>query len=261
MFYNGGGEDTMTGGTGNDVFYINNNPHTGSSINGDGGADTIVVDNNLNISSMILSNVQTLEAAESMYLTAGQLSGFSTLIGDSSINWLNGSTGGTYSLLGKTVTGKFNMVAQSNSGTTLIENNTAGAILDGSSSGNDTLVGGNGCDTFNAGGGSDILIAGTGNDTLNGGGGYDTYKFGSGFGSDVITNNGGSAAKGEVVFTSANYEQLWFLRSGNNLQIDLLGTNDEITLSNWFGSSAGAQVQSFDTASGYKLDGQIAQLI
>jgi hypothetical protein len=55
--------------------------------------------------------------------------------------------------------------------------------------------------------------------------------------------------------------QLWFLRNGNDLQVDQLGTANHVTIQDWYGSNASAQVQSFNTADGIKLDSQIAQLV
>ena len=69
-------------------------------------------------------------------------------------------------------------------------------------------------------------------------------------------------ASGEVDFTSASVtdENLWFQQSGNNLVVDLLGTTDQITLTNWYNGNAANQVQSFH-ANGLTLDTQVAQLV
>ena len=109
--------------------------------------------------------------------------------------------------------------------------------------------------------GSEVITAGTVNATLNGGSGYNIYEIGSIFGQDSLNNNGGSAAHGEVDFLGATNEQLWFKKSGNNLLIDLLGTNDSVTITNWYNGTAGNQVQTFDSSNGLKLDGQVAQLV
>jgi Ca2+-binding RTX toxin-like protein len=102
---------------------------------------------------------------------------------------------------------------------------------------------------LNGGNGNDILNAGTGNDTLNANSnGYESYKFGSAWGQDTINNltsyvtDGSTSAKGEIDFTESatTDEKLWFVRSGNNLLIDLLDTSDQITVSNWFGRNARA---------------------
>jgi Ca2+-binding RTX toxin-like protein len=122
--------------------------------------------------------------------------------------------------------------------------------------GNDTLTG--------SALGNNVFEGGAGNDTLNGGGGYDTYKFTSGFGQSVINNlaSDGSSPKGEIDFgAGVAHDQLWLQRSGNDLQIDLLGTNQDLTVSGWYAGNARAQVQSVDAGDGLKVDSQLQQLV
>jgi hypothetical protein len=57
------------------------------------------------------------------------------------------------------------------------------------------------------------------------------------------------------------HDQLWLQRSGNELQIDLLGTNQDLTVSGWYAGNARAQVQSIDAGDGLKLDSQLQQLV
>jgi hypothetical protein len=54
-------------------------------------------------------------------------------------------------------------------------------------------------------------------------------------------------------------ENLWFIQCGNNLKIDLLGTNTSVTVNGWFSSSSN-QLQEI-TAGGLKIDSQISQLV
>jgi hypothetical protein len=78
--------------------------------------------------------------------------------------------------------------------------------------------------------------------------------------STIVRKSLPSSAKGEIDFGGGlTDENLWFTQSGNNLQIDLLGTSDQITVSNWFGS-AGAQVSSIN-ADGLILDSQVSTLV
>ena len=46
-----------------------------------------------------------------------------------------------------------------------------------------------------------------------------------------------------------------------DLQVELLGTTDHMTISGWYADNARVQVQGFDTADGMKLDSQVAQLV
>jgi len=120
---------------------------------------------------------------------------------------------------------------------------------------------------------------GAGNTTLNGTGyGYNTfelapgdtanaasgstnaYQLGADFGAVTINNAG--AAQSEVDFDpSLGADNLWFVQQGTNLQVDVLGTSNQLTLDGWFTSDRTAQVQSFDTADGARLDSGVAQLI
>jgi len=119
----------------------------------------------------------------------------------------------------------------------------------------------------NSGNSNDVLNVasfGTTNTTLTGGGGNDNYAFGSAFGQDTINNLSPTAttANGQINFGAGiTDEKLWLQKSGNNLVIDLLGTHDSITVSNWFGGNASAQVAEITTADGLKLDNQVTQLV
>jgi len=128
------------------------------------------------------------------------------------------------------------------------------------------LAGTTGNDTLTGTAGNDIFFASPGTDTLTGGGGTDTYKFGSTFGQTTINNTGtdGSAPKGEIDFgASINHNQLWLKQSGSDLQIDLMGTNDSVTISGWYNGAGTtrAQVQSIATSDGSRLDSQLQQLV
>ena len=54
-------------------------------------------------------------------------------------------------------------------------------------------------------------------------------------------------------------DQLWFPQSGNDLRIDLMGTQTDVIVKDWFASSSN-QLQEI-TAGGLKLDSQVSQLV
>jgi len=121
-------------------------------------------------------------------------------------------------------------------------------------SGDDVLVGGAGNDTLNGGAGDDLL---------QGGGGNDHYQFGRGGGQDRIVNGlaGNSGPTGELDFASGiAANQLWLARTGDDLQIDVMGSVDHVTVADWYAVST-AQLQQITTADGLKLDAQLTQLV
>jgi len=102
--------------------------------------------------------------------------------------------------------------------------------------GNNTLLGGTGDDTLEGGSGNDLLDGGIGNDNLVGGAGNDVYFFRRGDGRDTIIDKSyiagnvdtlrfdDSILTGDIVLT----------RDRNHLYVNITGSQDCITLSNWF---------------------------
>jgi hypothetical protein len=90
-----------------------------------------------------------------------------------------------------------------------------------------------------------------------------TYK-GPGSSSTAITNgsaHGIAIGNGLVDFaTGVTSNQIWFAQDGNDLHIDVLGSSQDLKIAGWF-SGGSAQISSFDTADGRKLDSQLSQLV
>lgn len=100
---------------------------------------------------------------------------------------------------------------------------------------------------------SDVNAAISGNmqaDVLTGTSGADVFLFGEGDGADVIeaADNGDTLKFGDGV--DAN--EIWFSREGDDLQAHLLGSNDSISLDDWYVGSA-HQVASFELDDGTQL--------
>jgi Ca2+-binding RTX toxin-like protein len=105
--------------------------------------------------------------------------------------------------------------------------------------GNDNLNGGAGNDRLDGGAGNDTLAGNTGNDTLIGGKGNDTYLFAKGDGQDRIVDTDSTLFNSDVLkISGAATNQLWFKRTGNDLEIDILGTQDKAFVQDWFVSSS-----------------------
>jgi Ca2+-binding RTX toxin-like protein len=106
----------------------------------------------------------------------------------------------------------------------------------------------------------DILDGGAGNDTMRGGAGADAYIFGRGDGQDVIDDSSTSASLADRILFRPGVAQidLAFQRVGDDLVIRVLGSTDQIRITNqfWFGevNSAGVygqyRIERFEFADG-----------
>jgi len=132
------------------------------------------------------------------------------------------------------------------------------------------LCGQNGNDVLD-GGGRDRLYGGNGNGTLRGGTGSgdrlegnasdDTYLFGAGDGNTRVNNYDANAASVDTAqFEDVTIEDLWFSRSGNDLQITVAGTDDQVAISNWY-SNSNYQVDRLETGFSVLLNSQVEQLV
>lgn len=104
--------------------------------------------------------------------------------------------------------------------------------------GADTLLGGEGYDRLSGGAGDDVLDGGAGNDWLSGDGGNDVYLFGRGDGQDTINNYSYNPDVGKTDAVQFDSDILssdvTLSRAGNNLDIELVGSTDKLTVSNYF---------------------------
>ncbi|WP_434562975.1 calcium-binding protein [Pseudomonas sp. Z4-20] len=96
-------------------------------------------------------------------------------------------------------------------------------------------------------------------------GGYyaDTYVFNLGDGKDVVTDDdGGYVATDTVAFgADLSPQDLWFSRSGSNLEIRVTGATDKVTVNNWYLGTAN-QIEVFEMADGKGLlNSQVQNLV
>lgn len=137
------------------------------------------------------------------------------------------------------------LVIGGNGNDTLVASNINTTLNGGA--GDDTLIGEAGNDTLMGNYGNDTLIGGSGDDYLFGGEGKDRYIFQAGHGHDVIEDaeyyfgNSSDYAPAdhnlsfnEVVFEGAHAADAKFVRNGNDLIIHAYGSDDSVTLSNFF---------------------------
>lgn len=152
-----------------------------------------------------------------------------------------------------TLTGSASLNGTGNDLANVITGTDGGGRLSGLA-GNDTLKGGDL---------GDLLIGGTGNDRLEGGLGGDGYEFGRGDGQDMIVESDATAGVLDTLHFDAGIDasQLWWRKTGNNLEVSVIGSTDKVTISNWYLGSA-RHVEVFELANGQQLlDTQVQALV
>ena len=117
-----------------------------------------------------------------------------------------------------------------------------------------TIQAGVGSQTIYAGNAGDTLIAGSGSDKLYGGAGNDTFVIHAGAGQTTILDSHNPATGTDtLLFSNLDQTNLWFSHVGNDLQIDVLGSSERVTVTNWYASGSGGtsnQVDRVQTADG-----------
>jgi hypothetical protein len=125
------------------------------------------------------------------------------------------------------------------------------------SGGADALFGEAGNDSLYGGFGDDLLSGGAGDDYLEAGAGDDTYLFSVGDGHDTINNAGGGTDL--LKFEGVNPAELWFGQNGAHLAIGLVGTQDSVSVKNWFAGDC--KIYAIEAGSMSLLGSQLYQLL
>jgi Ca2+-binding RTX toxin-like protein len=143
----------------------------------------------------------------------------------------------------------------------------AGAIISSNiltgSQGNDQLEGGDGNDVLDGGDGDDILRGNSGDDFLIGGNGSDNFIFAAGGGQDTIDAQDDSIlvdSQETLRLEGITQDELWFSRTGDNLLIDVIGSDDQVTVNNYFLGEE-FQINTLVTDDTVVSTGQIDQLV
>ena len=143
------------------------------------------------------------------------------------------------------------------------------AFADGSTMNPQTLIdqgmrihGTDGADTLTGTPGDDLVDGGLGNDLLTGSDGDDRYRFSAGSGQDQLDIQG--TAGDDVVSYGEGVaaDELWFSRSGDDLLVSVLESNDSLSIKNWYGDDESTQPARFEVDTGEVLmRNQVEQLI
>ncbi|MDZ7784148.1 MAG: hypothetical protein U5K56_14820 [Halioglobus sp.] len=200
----GAGNDTLLGNTGDDLFFTDGIDQGYDIVHGGEGFDTLLAG-----SGNDFLGLRELTPSLGLERIDGGDGFFDIIGGNSEDNILDFSATELVSVLA-------------------IIGGDGDDVVTGSS-GNDYILGGAGNDSLNGGGGNDILSGGTGNDT---------YLFAFEGGSDVISDNqSDDTFTDQVRMADISYDQLWFSRQGEDLVMDLVGSDDRLTFDQWYGST------------------------
>ncbi|WP_339774682.1 S8 family serine peptidase [uncultured Thalassospira sp.] len=123
-------------------------------------------------------------------------------------------------------------------------------VFDGNG-GNDWLEGDAYDNNLNGQAGDDVLAGREGNDTLTGGQGSDRFVFGEGYDQDVITD---AEANDTLSLESGlDRDDVWLFRDDNDLVVQLLGTEDKLTVAGWFDGTGNHQLDHIGLSDGEQL--------
>jgi len=166
-----GGDDTVTGGTGNDVFYFGGAFTAADTVIGGGGRDVLVLDGDY--SKALKFGATTISNVQDIFLSAGH--SYNLVLNKATV-----AAGGNLNIDASAVS--------YNNTVTIDARTTAGGI---------SFLGGFCANVVNGGNGSNLLIGGAFDDVLTGGNGNDTIQGGGG--ADILTGG-----KGNNVFVYDN---------------------------------------------------------
>lgn len=246
----GNGNDTLNGGAGNDTLVGGRGDDTYVFAAG-GGQD--VIDNigggfdTLRFDGIAFNQVSNGLMKSGNYLVL-KVSGGSDQItlknwflgGDHVVDVISFASGGQ--LTAAQLFGAFGLTNPDTVGSPnyqgVPDERSFGTILAGQA-GDQNIIGSSDADLIDGGAGNDKLRGGKGNDYLLGGDGSDTYYFAAGDGQDSINNLSNTPADNDILsIEGITRDNLWLSRQGDNLVIDVRGSEDSVTVQDWYANSA-----------------------
>lgn len=111
--------------------------------------------------------------------------------------------------------------------------------------------------------GDDFLAGKAGKDKFLGRAGNDTYLLGRGDDSDTIQENDTTAGNIDALqfMAGINFDQLWFRKVSNNLEVSIIGTADKAVVKDWYLGNA-YHVEQIKAGDGkLLLDTQVQSLV
>ena len=126
----------------------------------------------------------------------------------------------------------------------------------------DQLIGDAGNNSLNGQAGDDILVGNAGNDWINGGLGDDVYSFDRGDGADTWVDADTTVGNLDIARfgTAIDFDQLWFRKSGNHLDVRVIGTTDRVLVKDWY-VDEGHHIERFEAGDKALLDSQVDILV
>jgi Ca2+-binding RTX toxin-like protein len=247
------GNDTLSGGTGDDLFLFNR---------GD-GQDLLAMNSPATLYNDVLqfgsgiapTDIDVSVSGSSLVLSLRRTTDRVTIAG-----FYNSLAGVSGPAIGGAMTA-IQQVRFAN-GTTWTTDTLKATVFAGTA-GNDSIAGSYLADTITGGAGNDTLMGWGGDDALTGGTGNDTYQFGRGDGSDRLYDADYSAANVDTLqfLAGVSREQVWWRKSGSDLEASIIGTTDKVTVVNWYAGQAN-HIEQFRTTDGkLLLDTQVDRLV
>ena len=227
-----------------------------------------------------------ISSITSTYLgTSGQTTA-DTLIGSTQADWINGFGGddqitaqaGNDYVFGEAGNDRIDAgagddIVSGGAGNDTIHGGTGGDLMAGGEGDdqlygqqdNDVLFGGQGNDRIDGGDGDDYIIGDQGNDTYIASKGTDIYRFGFGDGQDTYIGSNQAGIVGTDVIMledDVSKDRLWFTRSGDDLYMKILGTEDQICFQGWYsGSTPSRHVLGFQSGEDVLTYNKVQELV
>ena len=132
---------------------------------------------------------------------------------------------------------------------------TGAAAIDGTGNATQNTVRGNAA--------ANRLDGGAGSDLLVGGAGGDTYVLARGNGGDSVYEYDPTPGVVDTALFAGDVtaEQLWFRRVGSSLEVRVIGTADQLSISGWYSGGA-YRIEQFKTGNGQTLlESQVQSLV